>query len=61
MKALWNWVCSANKRPYLKYSFDELLKKASDLKATETGKADLIKEELTYRKRLKCKSSDFTL
>ena len=61
MKGLWDWICSASKRPYLKYSFNELLKEASSIQASEIKKVNQIKEELTYRKRLKLEKKKLIL
>ena len=52
-QALWNWVRSAGKRPYLDYSFDRLLNEAKKLKPNDQKKAASIRAELGYRKRLK--------
>ena len=53
MKALWDWIRSADKRPYLNYSFEELLEEAKRLKPSQKNQAESIKSEIRYRKRLK--------
>ena len=52
-QTLWNWICSAAKRPYLNYSFEQLLEETKRLKANQTNEAESIRSELSYRKRLK--------
>ena len=52
-QTLWNWIRSAAKRPYLNYSFEQLLEEARRLKPNQTNQAESIRSELSYRKRLK--------
>ena len=60
-QALWNWVRSARKRPYLDYSFEHLLEEASKLKPNDQNKAASIRSELGYRKLLKLEKKKLIL
>ena len=52
-KAVWDWICSAPKRPYIQRSYDELVALVSSANTADTKTLGLIRKELEYRKRLR--------
>ena len=52
-KAVWDWICSAPKRPYIQRSYEELVALVNSADAADTKTLKRIREELDYRKRLK--------
>lgn len=52
-KAVWGWICSAAKRPFIQRSFDELVALVNSADAGDIETLNRIQEELDYRKRLK--------
>ena len=52
-KAVWDWICSAPKRPFIQRGYDELVALVNSADAGDIKTLDRIQEELDYRKRLK--------
>lgn len=52
-KAVWDWICSATKRPFIQHSYDELVALVDAADTTDTKTIEKVQEELNYRKRLK--------
>jgi hypothetical protein len=52
-KVVWDWICSAPKRPFIQRSYDELVALVNSDKTKDIKTLKKIKEELGHRKRLK--------
>lgn len=51
-KAVWDWICSAPKRPFIQRSYHELVALVNSTDAEDIKTLNKIQEELDYRKRL---------
>lgn len=58
MKAIWRWLCSADKRPYFELGFDDLIEIAKKASPSDIKTLQKIKEELSYRKRVRSKKKE---